>query len=145
MHVRFLKARAVIAGFVAAGVACAAAATAASAVRLAIVSGTPQTARAWVAEHADRFETKFDGALVVKTANVRKVRFRCVTRGCEFPAQDQADNVNRVNPSAYDVTTKNGQASIKLTIWTQTPQTVIVVAQPAERTTPQVRFVLNER
>lgn len=135
MHVHF--------GFAVLGVTTSV--VAASAVQLAIVSGTPQTARAWVAPRADRYETKFDHALVVKTANVEKVRFRCVTRGCEFPAQDQADNVNRVDPSAYDVTTKKGQASIKLTIWTQTPETVVVVAQPAGRTTPLARFVLNER
>ena len=113
--------------------------------QLLLVSGTPQTERAWVAARADRFEAKFDTALVVKATGVEKVRFRCVTPGCEFPAQDQADNVNRVDPRTYDVTVKKGLASIKLIVWTVTPETVVVVAQPADRATPQVRFVLNER
>lgn len=120
-------------------------AVAESAGQLSIVSGTPQTARAWVAARADRYETKFDKALVVKTAHVAKVRFRCITRGCEFPAQDQADNVNRVDPNAYDVTTKKGEASIKLTVWTVTPEDVVIVAQPSDAGGPQVRFLLNER
>lgn len=109
-------------------------------------SGTPQTAQAWVATRADRYETDFHDALVVKAAKgVAKVRFRCITRGCEFPAQDQADNVSRVNASTYDVVPKKGLASIKLIVWTVTPENVVVVAQPSNRPGPQARFVLNER
>ena len=115
--------------------------------RITLKSGTPQTARAWVAARANRYETKFDAALAVNVSPAKiKVRFRCVTRGCEFPASDQPDTVSRVDPSTYDVTSVKGVASIKVTIWTLTPETVTVVAQPAEGAgRPQVRFVLNAR
>lgn len=111
---------------------------------LAIVSGTPQTARAWVAAHADRYETHFGKALVVNVSGVDKVRFRCITKGCEFPAQDQPDNVSRAAPNAYDVKPAKGQAAIKLVVWTVTPENVVIVAQPAGANAPQVRFTLNE-
>jgi hypothetical protein len=114
--------------------------------RITIASGTPQTAQAWVAARANRYEAKFDGALVVRVSPASaKVRFRCITRGCEFPASDQPDTVARVDPNAYDVAPVKGQASIKLTIWTDTPENVVVVAQPAETAGPQVRFILKER
>lgn len=113
---------------------------------LTIESGTPQTAQAWVAARANRYETKFDRALVVGVSPDKiKVRFRCITRGCEFPASDQPDSVSRVDASAYDVQSAKGVASIKLTVWTVTPENVVVVAQPAGANTPQVRFILNER
>jgi len=115
-------------------------------VHIAIQAGTPQTAQAWVAARANRYETKFDKALVVNVTPAKtKVRFRCITSGCEFPASDQPDNVSRVDPSAYDVASVKGQAAIKLTIWTVTPENVVVVAEPADADAPQVRFELNER
>ena len=121
------------------------AATLATSVR--VKSGTPQTARAWVAARADRYETHFDQALVVSAGKrVAKVRFRCVTAGCEFPPADQPDAVSRVDPSAFDVAVKNGSASIKLIVWTVTPETVIVEARPAQAAKgAAARFVLNER
>ncbi|HEV8022726.1 MAG TPA: hypothetical protein VGP41_15740 [Candidatus Lustribacter sp.] len=121
-------------------------AVAAGAPRLTLKSGSPQTARAWVAARANRYETHFDAALVVNVAPAKlKVRFRCVTHGCEFPAMDQPDSVSRVDPSAMDVVASKGEAAIKLIVWTDTPEDVVVVAQPADATRPQVRFLLNER
>lgn len=118
----------------------------AAAVAITVRSGTPQTARAWVAQHADRYETDFHDALVVKAGKgVAKVRFRCITHGCEFPPADMPDNTTRVDASAFDVVPKNGVASIKLIVWTVTPENVIVTAQPPNRPGPQARFVLNER
>jgi hypothetical protein len=118
----------------------------AAALAVTVQSGTPQTARAWVAARADRYETHFDTALVVKAAKgVAKVRFRCITPGCEFPPADMPDNVTRVDASAFDVVPKKGLASIKLIVWTVTPENVIVVAQPSDRPGPQVRFMLDER
>ncbi len=138
-------ARAALAALAALGFALPAAASTAPA-HLTIKAGTPQTAQAWVAARADRYETHFDHALVVEVSPPKtKVRFRCVTPGCEFPASDQPDNVSRVDPSAYDVAGVKGEAAIKLTIWTVTPETVTVVASPADTGKPQVRFVLNER
>jgi hypothetical protein len=139
------RSRAFLAALVAIGLSLAVAAAATELPRLTIKSGSPQTARAWVAARANRYETKFDAALVVTVSPAKtKVRFRCITRGCEFPASDQPDSVSRVDPGAYDVASSKGEASIKLTIWTVTPEDVVVVAQPADRSTPQVRFVLNE-
>jgi hypothetical protein len=114
--------------------------------RLTIKSGTPQTARAWVAARASRYEVAFNAALVVNVSPSKlKVRFRCITHGCEFPAADQPDTVVRVDGSAFDVQSVKGIASIKLTIWTVTPENVVVVAQPADAKAPQVRFILNEQ
>jgi hypothetical protein len=122
------------------------AAPASELVRLTIRSGTPQTARAWVAARADRYETKFDKALVVDVVPAKtKIRFRCITKGCEFPASDQPDTVARVDTSAYDVASVKGKATIKLTIWTVTPEDVVVVAQASDGKGPQARFLLNER
>jgi hypothetical protein len=144
------RSRVLLATIAAAVLCCAAAAAAAPAVReaprIAIKSGTPQTARVWVAARANRYETKFDAALVVNVApDKTKVRFRCITRGCEFPPADQPDTVTRVDGSAFDVLSAKGTAAITLTIWTVTPEDVVVVAQPAERNGPQVRFLLKER
>lgn len=112
---------------------------------LTLKSGTPQTAQAWVAARANRYETRFDGALVVNVSPAkRKVRFHCITRGCEFPAMDQPDSVTRVDASTFDVASAKGQASIKVTVWTVTPENVVVVARPADAPGPQVRFLLNE-
>jgi hypothetical protein len=114
--------------------------------RLTIKSGTPQTARAWVAARANRYETKFDAALVVNVSPDKiKVRFRCITRGCEFPPADQPDTVARVDSNAFEVLSAKGVASIKLTIWTVTPEDVVIVAQPVGSNAPQVRFILKER
>ena len=102
---------------------------------LTLKSGTPQTARAWVAAMP-----------VVNVSPAKlKVRFRCITRGCEFPASDQPDTVSRVNASTYDVQSVKGTASIKLTIWTVAPENVVVLAQPSGAKAPQVRFELNEQ
>jgi hypothetical protein len=115
--------------------------------RLTIKAGTPQTARAWVAARANRYETKFDHALVVLVSPAKsKVRFHCITRGCEFPASDQPDTVTRVDPSTYDVASVKGEAAIKLIVWTVTPENVVVVAELSTGAKqPQVRFLLNER
>ncbi len=114
--------------------------------RLTIVSGTPQTARAWVAARANRYETRFGAALVVRVSPAKStVRFHCVTPGCEFPPSDQPASVTRVDPSTYDVASAKGIASIKLIIWTITPENVVVVAQLPDAGRPQVRFVLNVR
>jgi len=114
---------------------------------VSVKSGTPQTARAWVAARATRYETHFDAALVVSAGKrVAKVRFRCVTAGCEFPPADQPDAVSRVDASAFDVAVKSGSASIKLIVWTVTPETVVVEARPAQGAGgAPARFILNER
>jgi hypothetical protein len=114
--------------------------------RITITSGTPQNVRVWVAARANRYEAKYDKALTVSVSPATlKVRFRCITRGCEFPAQDQPDSVARIDPSTYDVTGVKGVASIKLIVWTMTPENVVVTAQPSGAGGPQVRFLLGQR
>ena len=123
-----------------------AAAPASEPLRLTVRAGSPQTATAWVAARANRYEAKFDHALVVDGApNKMKIRFRCITKGCEFPASDQPDTVTRVGPAAYDVASVKGEATIKLTVWTVTPENVVVTAQASSGKGPQLRFLLNER
>ena len=81
------------------------AATLATSIR--VKSGTPQTARAWVAARADRYETHFDQALVVDAGKrVAKVRFRCVTAGCEFPP---ARSTRRGQPGRSERLRRRGQ------------------------------------
>ena len=139
-----MSARAWLFGFVLAGLSMAPA-TGKDVPRITIKSGTPQTVHVWVAARANHYEAKFDAALVVNVSPAKtKVRFRCITHGCEFPAADQPDTVTRVDASAYDVASLKGQATIKLTIWTTTPENVVIVAQPATSNQPQVRFILNE-
>jgi hypothetical protein len=140
-----MNARACLSGLVIAALPLAAAAVGKDAPQLTIKSGTPQTVHAWVAARAKKYELDIPAALVVNVSPADvKVRFRCVTPGCEFPPSDQPDSVTRVDASAYDVTAKNGAATIKLTIWTASPESVVVVAQPAGAKQPQVRFSLNE-
>jgi hypothetical protein len=122
-------------------------ASAAGAPAIAIVSGTPQSATAFIAQHGPRYETAFDTPLVVKVAPLGTVvRFRCITPDCTFAASVQPDAVSRVDPRSYDVKSDNGTASIKLLISTATVESVIVTATPV-RTPPAraVRFVLHAR
>jgi hypothetical protein len=139
-----MNARAWILGLAVAALPLAVAA-ADDATQLTIKSGSPQTVHAWVAARTKKYEMDIPAALVVNAApDKAKIRFRCITPGCEFPPSDQPDSVSRVDPSAYDVTVAKGAAAIKLTIWTTTPESVVVVAQPAGAKDPQVRFILNE-
>jgi hypothetical protein len=139
-----MNARALIPGLVLAALPIAAAAGK-DVPQITIKSGTPQTVHAWVAAREQKYEMDIPAALVVNVSPAKaKVRFRCITPGCEFPLSDQPDSVSRVDASAYDVIEAKGEASIKLTIWTTTPESVVVVAQPAGAQQPQVRFTLNE-
>jgi hypothetical protein len=114
---------------------------------IAIVSGTPQSATAFIAQHGPRYETAFDAPLVVKVAPPGTVvRFRCITPDCTFAASVQPDAVSRVDPRSYDVKSANGDASIKLLISTATVESVTVTATPVRTPhAPAVRFVLHER
>ncbi len=121
-------------------------AAAGDAPQITIKSGSPQTVHAWVAAREKKYEMDIPAALVVNVSpDKTKIRFRCITPGCEFPPSDQPESVSRVDASAYDVAAAKGEASIKLTIWTTTPESVVVVAQPADAAGPQVRFTLNEQ
>lgn len=116
-------------------------------VRIAVKSGTPQSARAWAASGANVYETAFDQALVVTVSPAdTRVRFRCVTPGCIFPPSDQPDGVDRVDTSAFDVASDKGIASIKLVVRSVSTGSVTVVATPAtDPHGPAARFILNAR
>lgn len=126
-----------------AAAACAAVAASASAassakpvreVRAWIVSGTPQSARAYVAPAAAVYVTEFARPLVVRVDGAKNpkigVRFFCTTPKCELPPQVQPDEVKRIDPRTFEAQSKNGKATISLTVSTDTPETVEVVAEP---------------
>ena len=121
-------------------------------IRLQIVSGTPQVAHAYVAPAAPIYVTEFTQPLVVRVSGAKNpkqgVRFFCVTKGCTLPPQEQPDGT-RIDPRTFEVPTKNGKASISVTIATATPQTVEVYAQavagPGERAVRSGPFRLTEQ
>ena len=116
-------------------------------VRIAVKSGSQQSAHAWAAAGANLYETVFNDSLAVTVSPAdTRVRFRCLTPGCVFPPSDQPDGTDRVDKTAFDVTSDNGVASIKLTIRTISTGPVIVIAQPSNNPHgPTARFVLIAR
>jgi hypothetical protein len=112
----------------------AAAAKPATAVRAQIVTGTPQSAHAYVAPAAAVYVTEFTRPLVVRVSGTRNakigVRFFCVTKGCELPPQTQPDEVKRIDPRTFEAQSKDGKATISLIVSTDTPKTVEVIAEP---------------
>lgn len=120
-------------------------------VRVRIVSGTPQSAHAYVAPAAPKYVTEFTQPLVVRVEGSKNpklgVRFFCVTPGCELPPQVQPDEVKRIDPRTFEAQSKDGKATISLTVSTDTPGTVEVVAEPVagpgERTVKSAPFRLT--
>ena len=118
------------------------------AVTIALLSGTPQSAHAFVAAHASRYEAAFPNELAVRVAGPdgSKIRFACETDGCAFPPSDQGDNVHRIDVRSYYVDSADGRATIKLTVSAPSPRTVVVSARPeAGAASRSVRFVLEMR
>ncbi len=123
------------------------------AVRALIVSGTPQSAHAYAEPAAAKYVTEFTRPLVVRVSGAKNpklgVRFSCITRGCELPPQVQPDEVKRIDPRTFEVQSKDGKASISLTVSTDTPQTVEIVAEPVagpgERAVRSDPFRLTEQ
>jgi hypothetical protein len=103
-------------------------------VRVQIVSGTPQSAHAYVAPAAPKYVTEFTRPLVVRVEGARNpklgVRFSCITPDCELPPQVQPDEVKRIDPRTFEAQSKDGKATISLIVSTATPRTVEVVAEP---------------
>lgn len=121
-------------------------------VRAEIVSGTPQTARAYVAAGEAKYATEF-APLVVRVsgpaAAKRRMRFHCVTRGCAF-VTDAPENGDRIDPATYDVDVKGGKASLHVTIVAGNPAgTYVLYAQPlagkGERAVKSGTFTLTSR
>lgn len=121
---------------------------AAAAVRLTVVSGTPQSAHAYVAPGARVYLTEFRQQLVVHVAGaVERIRFSCASPHCDFAPSEQPDTVHRVDENAYDVDVREGKASVTLTLSTPTLGTYLVTARPAagHSSTRSVRFALTAR
>ena len=96
-------------------------------VRAFVVSGTPQTARAFVAPGKAKYQTVFPGLLVVRVVGAprqkqkRHVRYTCVTNGCDFGAADQPNKgqgIEHVTTGGdyYTVEVNNGKAAIRVEI-----------------------------
>lgn len=99
-------------------------------VRADIVSGTPQTVRAYVANGEAKYATDFAPLVVHVTGSAKRMRYHCVTRGCAF-VTDQPPNGDRIDPATYDVDVKAGKASLRITIVAATPAgTYALYAQP---------------
>ena len=114
--------------------------------RLTMVSGSGQSAHAWVAVGTKEYETVFETPLVVHvTPDDGKVRFTCVTAGCTFPPQVVGENANRASASAFDVDADSGTASITLTVRTPTVEPISVIAQAANGHGPRLQFTLIAR
>ena len=115
--------------------------------RIAIRSGSEQSARAWAVPGTKLYETQFAAALTVAVSPPHaKIRFRCVTAGCILPPQEQGNGIDRVDASAFDVTAANGIAAIKLIVRSASVQPVTIVARAAgEPHGRSVRFVLHEQ
>jgi hypothetical protein len=129
-------------------------------VRAQIVSGTPQTARAYVSPSESKYVTEFPALLVVavnvadRVGKKRRVRFHCETKNCALAAAEQLDNGREVHLLPDDVSTKDadivkGRASIRIAVEADRPDaTYTVTATPivrkGERAVP-VSFRLTSR
>ena len=96
-------------------------------VRALVVSGTPQTATAFVAPGKAKYQTVFPGLLVVrvvgapKQKQTRHVRYTCLTKGCGFGITDQPNNGKGIDHKTedgdyYTVEVNNGKAAIRVAI-----------------------------
>jgi hypothetical protein len=92
--------------------------------RAKIVSGNPQTARAYVALAAPKYLSEFPDLLVVAVdapaleGQKRAVRFHCVTKGCALVAADQPDPnlIHIIDAATREAEIENGRASIRISI-----------------------------
>ena len=113
-------------------------------VRAFAVSGTPQTATAFVAPGKAKYQTQFPGLLVVRVVGAprqkqkRHVRFTCVTEGCDFGAADQPNKgqgIEHVTTGGdyYTVEVDNGRAAIRVTIEADEPAGTYTVQAVPDR------------
>ncbi|MEO7040616.1 MAG: hypothetical protein ABI186_11365 [Candidatus Elarobacter sp.] len=118
-------------------------------VRADVVSGTPQSERAYVANGEAKFATEFAPLVVRVRGAVKRMRFHCVSRGCVF-VTDQPPNGDRIDPATYDVDVTDGKASLRITIVAATPAGTyavfaIPVAAKGEHAVKSGTFTLTSR
>ncbi|GAC1615596.1 MAG: hypothetical protein NVS4B13_09850 [Candidatus Elarobacter sp.] len=122
-----------------------------------VLSGSPQTAHAYVEPADKKYVTAFAQFLTVRIDGVtskehRLVRFRCVSKGCEFSPADQPNDgkdIEKAGDGSYKVTVIDGKASLGVAIESGVPvRTCTVVAEPIVRKNERAiaaSFVLNTR
>jgi hypothetical protein len=118
-----------------------------------VVSGTPQSARAYVSPGAPTYITEFPQALVVrlvgKRINAHRVRFTCVQKQCALGVPVEPAGGKVMNAATYEVEAVHDQAALKITLTTNRPGTFEVYAAPVgdgdEIITRSAPFVLVAR
>jgi len=111
-------------------------------VRVEIVSGSGQTAPAYMKPSSKSYVTEFPDLLVAQMDGVprktlRHVRFSCVTKDCTFVPADQLNEgkgVNHATDGSYGVETVGGRASLRVSI-----ETAVAVGSYTVRAEPVVR------
>jgi hypothetical protein len=99
-----------------------------------IVSGTPQSAHAYVSPGAPTYVTEFPQALVVhlvgKHINAHRVRFSCAQKQCALGVPVEPPGGKVTNAATYEVEAVRDQAALKITLTTNRPGTFEVYAAP---------------
>ncbi|MDB5093975.1 MAG: hypothetical protein JWO85_2076 [Candidatus Eremiobacteraeota bacterium] len=118
-----------------------------------VVSGTPQSAHAYVSPGAPTYITEFPQALVVhlvgKHINAHRVRFTCAQKHCALGVPVEPSGGKVMNAATYEVEAVHDQAALKITLTTNRPGTFEVYAEPVgdgdEIITRSAPFVLAAR
>jgi hypothetical protein len=118
-----------------------------------VVSGTPQSAHAYVSPGAPTYVTEFRDALVVrlvgKHINTHRVRFTCAQKDCALGVPVEPPSGKAIGSATYEVEAVNDQAALKITLTTNRPGTFQVYAAPVgdgdEHITRSAPFVLVAR
>ncbi|MDB5040251.1 MAG: hypothetical protein JWN27_977 [Candidatus Eremiobacteraeota bacterium] len=99
-----------------------------------VVSGTPQSAHAYVSPGAPTYVTEFPKALVVhlvgKHINAHRVRFTCAQKQCALGVPVEPAGGKVMNTATYEVEAVHDQAALKITLTTNRPGTFAVYAAP---------------
>jgi hypothetical protein len=118
-----------------------------------VVSGTPQSAHAYVSPGAPTYITEFPQALVVhlvgKHINAHRVRFTCAQKQCALGVPVEPAGGKVMNAATYEVEAVRDQAALKITLTTNRPGRFEVYAAPVgdgdEIITRSAPFVLVAR
>jgi hypothetical protein len=99
-----------------------------------VVSGTPQSAHAYVSYGAPAYVTEFPQALVVhlvgKHINAHRVRFTCAQKQCALGVPVEPPGGKSMGSGTYEVEAVHDQAALKITLTTNRPGTFQVYAAP---------------
>jgi hypothetical protein len=97
-----------------------------------VVSGTPQSAHAYVSPGAPTYVTEFPQPLVVhlvgKHINTHRVRFTCAQKQCALGVPVEPPGGKAMGAATYEVEAVRDQAVLKVTLTTNRPGTYEVYA-----------------